>query len=163
MYGSIQGWAGRPAYVVPEIRDYGTLTEVTASSTLHHVGLADRAATSVPFGPGGGGGGGAGGGGGGGGAGAVPVAGGGSGTPHVLASPGGTGTIPAGETLPGSGSGGSPGGGSSGGGGAGGGGGGGGGALPFTGLPALLVAAAGSTLAAGGVALRKVARRSSQR
>jgi hypothetical protein len=143
-------------YVAPEVRDYGTLVEMTSAAPLL-MGAAHVSdlSFSSPGVPGGGG-----------------TIGGGSNTPGpVIASTHGTisditdshGTIsdpglPGGTLALAPGSGGSPGGGSPGGAHAGGGGAPGGGHLPFTGFAAGAVAAIGSAFAAGGTLLRRASR-----
>jgi hypothetical protein len=130
-------------YAPPEVKDYGTLREMTAAAHLF-MGAAHISdlSFSSPLAPGG--------------------------SPEVLPTTQGSvgdvtdGNGPAGGSSPGSStfdpgggsSGGSPGGGSSGGGSSGGG----GGHLPFTGFAAGVAAAIGSALAAGGTLLRRASR-----
>jgi hypothetical protein len=139
-----------PTYIPPQIRDYGTLEELTKDiSLLSPHGIGGRiAAVTGPIGGGGGGGG------------NIQPAHtqGGAGDVGDLNSGGGGGGgggAPVGATSPGSAGGGA----GSGGGGAGGGGAGGGhGQLPFTGFPAAFAGAVGGVMAGTGAYLRKVLR-----
>jgi hypothetical protein len=124
-------------YRPPQLKDYGTLLELTAAVDVNFVGMASNVVMAVM---------------------SNPI----SGTPWANDPSLHSG---AGEVLGGAAGGGSGGGGgASGGGGAGGiahlfGGGGGGGKLPFTGFPVVLLAAIGAMVASAGAALRSLVRR----
>lgn len=162
-------------YASPRVLDYGDLREIT-ESLYPLMGVADLGFSSPDQSPNGGGGVG----GGPSGPAPGPEASGVTQTPDAALGPVSNGGAPGTTVADGGGSadagdvggegdsgggdgggdgGGGSGGGGSGGGGAGSGGGGGGGELPFTGLAAGVVAAVGSAVAAGGAALRRVARR----